>query len=153
MERLAEEAEREVDDLKKAEYMMDRIGEEFEGIISSVTSFGIFVELPNTIEGLVHITDLDDDYYVYDEKHLMLLGQRTKKIYRLGDSVKVKCSKVDIDNREIFFDILSGEQDLEEIMPSEETASIIAEVKKEFGTKKETKEATKSFEVEEEFNE
>ncbi len=153
MERLAEEAEREVDDLKKAEYMMDRIGEEFEGIISSVTSFGIFVELPNTIEGLVHITDLDDDYYVYDEKHLMLLGQRTKKIYRLGDSVKVKCSKVDIDNREIFFDILSGEQDLEEIMPSEETASIIAEVKKEFVTKKETKEATKGFEVEEEFNE
>ena len=58
-ERLAEEAEREVDDLKKAEYMMDRIGEEFEGIISSVTSFGIFVELPNTVEGLVHINDLD----------------------------------------------------------------------------------------------
>ena len=80
MERLAEEAEREVDDLKKAEYMIDRIGEEFEGIISSVTSFGIFVELPNTVEGLVHITDLDDDYYVYDEQRLMLLGQRTKKI-------------------------------------------------------------------------
>ena len=76
MERLAEEAEREVDDLKKAEYMMDRIGEEFEGIISSVTSFGIFVELPNTVEGLVHINDLDDDYYIYDEQHLMLLGQR-----------------------------------------------------------------------------
>ena len=137
MERLAEEAEREVDDLKKAEYMMDRIGEEFEGIISSVTSFGIFVELPNTIEGLVHITDLDDDYYVYDEQHLMLLGQRTRKIYRLGDSVKVKCAKVDIDNREIFFDILDSEQNLEEIVPSEETASIIAEVKKEFGTKPE----------------
>ena len=72
-ERVAEEAEREVDDLKKAEYMMDRIGEEFEGIISSVTSFGIFVELPNTVEGFVHITALDDDYYVYDEQHLMLI--------------------------------------------------------------------------------
>ena len=133
MERLAEDAEREVDDLKKAEYMMDRIGEEFEGIISSVTSFGIFVELPNTVEGLVHITDLDDDYYVYDEQHLMLLGQRTKKIYRLGDSVKVVCSRVDIDNREIFFDILESENDRQEIIPSDETASIIAEVKKEFG--------------------
>ena len=154
MERLAEEAEREVDDLKKAEYMMDRIGEEFEGIISSVTSFGIFVELPNTVEGLVHITDLDDDYYVYDEQHLMLLGQRNKKVYRLGDSVKVKCSRVDIDNREIFFDILDSEQNLEEIVPSEETASIIAEVKKEFGTKPEEIENTETTtEPEEEFNE
>ncbi len=134
-ERIAEEAEREVDDLKKAEYMMDRIGEEFEGIISSVTSFGIFVELPNTVEGLVHITDLDDDYYVYDEQHLMLLGQRTKNIYRLGDSVKVVCSRVDIDNREIFFDIVESENDRKEIIPSDETASIIAEVKKEFGVK------------------
>ena len=154
MERLAEEAEREVDDLKKAEYMMDRIGEEFEGIISSVTSFGIFVELPNTVEGLVHITDLDDDYYVYDEQHLMLLGQRNKKVYRLGDSVKVKCSRVDIDNREVFLDILDSEQNLEEIVPSEETASIIAEVKKEFGTKPEEIENTETTtEPEEEFNE
>ena len=108
-ERLAEEAEREVDDLKKAEYMKDRIGQEFEGIISSVTSFGIFVELPNTIEGLVHITDLDDDYYVFDEQHLCLIGERTKKIYRLGDEVKVICSRVDIDNRDIFFDIIKEE--------------------------------------------
>ena len=135
MERLAEDAEREVDDLKKAEYMMDRIGEEYDGIISSVTSFGIFVELSNTIEGLVHITDLDDDYYVYDEAHLMLIGERTKNIYRLGDTVKVRCSRVDIDNREIFFDIVKNEWEKEEIVPSERTASIIAEIKKEFGTK------------------
>ena len=67
MERKAQDAEREVDDLKKAEYMEDRIGEQFEGIISSVTSFGVFVELANTIEGLVHITDLDDDYYIFNE--------------------------------------------------------------------------------------
>ena len=137
MERLAEEAEREVDDLKKAEYMMDRVGEEFEGIISSVTSFGIFVELPNTIEGLVHITDLDDDYYIYDEQRLMLIGQRTKNIYKLGDSLKVLCSRVDIDNREVFFDIIESEKEIEEIKPSDETASIIAEIKKEFGTKQE----------------
>ena len=137
MERLAEDAEREVDDLKKAEYMMDRIGEEYDGIISSVTSFGIFVELSNTIEGLVHITDLDDDYYVYDEAHLMLIGERTKNIYRLGDAVKVRCSRVDIDNREIFFDIVKNEGEKEEIVPSKRTASIIAEVKKEFGPKEE----------------
>ena len=147
MERLAEDAEREVDDLKKAEYMMDRIGEEYDGIISSVTSFGIFIELSNTIEGLVHITDLDDDYYVYDEAHLMLIGERTKNIYRLGDTVKVRCSRVDIDNREIFFDIVKNEGEKEEIVPSERTASIIAEIKKEFGTKEgnqEEKDVTES---------
>ncbi|MBE6071756.1 MAG: ribonuclease R [Clostridium butyricum] len=109
MERKAQDAEREVDDLKKAEYMQDRIGEEFEGIISSVTSFGVFVELPNTIEGLVHITDLDDDYYVFNESQLALVGERTKKIYRLGDKVKVECEHVDIDNREIFFKITQEE--------------------------------------------
>lgn len=105
MERKAQDAEREVDDLKKAEYMKDKIGEEFEGIISSVTSFGLFVELPSTIEGLVHITDLDDDYYIFNESHLSLIGERTKKIYKLGDKVKVECINVDIENREIFFRI------------------------------------------------
>ena len=109
MERKAQDAEREVDDLKKAEYMQDRIGEEFEGVISSVTSFGVFVELPNTIEGLVHITDLDDDYYVYNESQLSLIGERTRKIYKLGDKVKVQCDHVDIDNREIFFKITQEE--------------------------------------------
>ena len=105
MERKAQDAEREVDDLKKAEYMEDRIGEEFEGIISSVTSFGVFVELPNTIEGLVHVTDLDDDYYIFNEANLSLMGERTKKIYKLGDKVKVECVNVDIANREVFFRI------------------------------------------------
>lgn len=118
-EKLAVEAEREVDDLKKAEYMLDRIGEEFDGIVSSVTSFGMFIELPSTIEGLVHITSLEDDYYVYDEDHLSLVGERTKKIYKLGDAVRVKCSRVDIDNREVYFDLIS-EEDEEEVI--EETA-------------------------------
>ena len=80
--------------------------------------------------------------------------KQNKKVYRLGDSVKVKCSRVDIDNREVFFDILDSEQNLEEIVPSEETASIIAEVKKEFGTKPEEIENTETTtEPEEEFNE
>lgn len=114
MERVAQDAEREVDDLKKAEYMADKVGEVFDGIISSVTGFGFFVELPNTIEGLIHISALDDDYYVFDEKHLSLIGERTKKVYRLGDEVKIKVSKVDIDLREIYFELFTedGEEEI-----------------------------------------
>ncbi|MBU5455156.1 ribonuclease R [Caproiciproducens sp. MSJ-32] len=130
MERVAQDAEREVDDLKKAEYMQERIGEEFQGIISSVTSFGLFVELPNTIEGLVHVTSLDDDYYIYDEDHLCLIGESSKKVYRLGDEVRVRCSKVDIDNREIYFDLVDGESSDEENKEIEVNNSI-DEVKKE----------------------
>lgn len=128
MERLAQEAEREVDDLKKAEYMQERIGEEFSAIISSVTSFGLFAELPNTIEGLIHITALDDDYYIYDEAHLCLIGERTKKVYRLGDEVKVRCTRVDIDNREVYFDLIE-EEVKEKIVPSEKTIEKINEAK------------------------
>lgn len=131
MERLAQEAEREVDDLKKAEYMQERIGEEFTAIISSVTSFGLFAELPNTIEGLIHITALDDDYYIYDEAHLCLIGERTKKVYRLGDEIKVKCTRVDIDNREVYFDLIEEEQSKEEIVPSEKLSEKIQEAKDE----------------------
>lgn len=131
MERLAQEAEREVDDLKKAEYMQERIGEEFTAIISSVTSFGLFAELPNTIEGLIHITALDDDYYIYDEAHLCLIGERTKKVYRLGDEIKVKCTRVDIDNREVYFDLIEEEQPKEEIVPSEKLSEKIKEAKDE----------------------
>ena len=85
-------------DMKMAEYMSYHIGEEFEGMISSVTQFGFFVELPNTIDGLVHMTELTDDYYHYDEKNLMLVGEMTGKTYKLSDKVKVKvisCSKKD----------------------------------------------------------
>lgn len=133
MERVAQEAEREVDDLKKAEYMQDRINEEFEGIISSVTSFGLFVELPNTVEGLVHVTALDDDYYIYDEDHLCLIGERTKKTYKLGDEVKVRCSRVDIDNREVYFDFIEDKVSKvkEVIKENEELKEIIEEVKEE----------------------
>ncbi|OPJ57580.1 ribonuclease R [Clostridium oryzae] len=112
-ERAAQEAEREVDDLKKAEYMADRIGEVYEGIISSVTSFGFFVELPNTVEGLVHMNDLEDDYYNYDEKHLSLIGERLKKVYKLGEAVTIQVDRVDIDNREVYFKLYEAEDDLE----------------------------------------
>ncbi|MFA9397832.1 MAG: ribonuclease R [Clostridiaceae bacterium] len=109
-ERLAEEAEREVDDLKKAEYMKERIGEIYDGIISSVTGFGIFVELHNTVEGLVHISALDDDYYIYDENHLTLTGERTKKIYKIGDSLKIKVTKVDLVSHEVYFGLEKQEE-------------------------------------------
>ncbi|WP_297436449.1 ribonuclease R [uncultured Clostridium sp.] len=105
MERVAQDAEREVDDLKKAEYMKDKVGMEFDGIISSVTSFGVFVQLPNTVEGLIHITDFKDDYYVFDDVRLSLIGERNKKLYTLGDKMKVLCAKVDVDNREVYFAI------------------------------------------------
>lgn len=119
MERVAQDAEREVDDLKKAEYMADRIGEVYEGIISSVTNFGVFVELPNTIEGLIHISNFDDDYYIYDERRLSLIGERTKKVYRLGDEAKIKVSKVDIDQREIYFELVEENEEEEKEVPQE----------------------------------
>ncbi|MBU3112086.1 ribonuclease R [Clostridium lacusfryxellense] len=115
MERVAMEAERDVDDLKKAEYMSDRIGEEYDGIISSVTNFGLFIELPNTIEGLVHMTSLDDDYYVFDERHLTLVGERTKKTYRLGEEVRIIVSKVDLATHEVYFDFVEKEDEEENI--------------------------------------
>lgn len=102
-ERAADEAEREVEDLKKAEYMRDRIGEEFDGIISNVTSFGMFVELENTIEGLVHMSNMEDDYYQFDEVHHMLIGERQRKTFRIGDSVRIRVQSVDIASRTIDF--------------------------------------------------
>ncbi|PPB10712.1 ribonuclease R [Brevibacillus laterosporus] len=105
-ERVAVDAERETDDLKKAEFMLQHIGEEFEGVISSVTSFGIFVELPNTIEGLVHVSYLTDDYYNYHEKMYALIGERTGKQYRIGDEVLVRVTTVNVDERTIDFEIV-----------------------------------------------
>ncbi|MCT4593528.1 MAG: ribonuclease R [Anaeromicrobium sp.] len=105
-EKIAVEAERETDDLKKAEYMLQFIGEEFEGIVSSVVSFGMFIELENTVEGLIRVAEMDDDYYVYDEDNLTFIGERTKKTYRIGDTVKIKVDKVDIERREVDFKLL-----------------------------------------------
>jgi ribonuclease R len=105
-ERMAADAERETDNLKKAEYMLDKVGEEFEGIISSVTNFGIFVELPNTVEGLIRLSDLADDYYHYHEMQHCLIGERTSKIYRIGDEVKVRVSRVNMAEHNIDFELL-----------------------------------------------
>ncbi len=89
MERASVDCEREVDDMKMAEYMESHIGEEYKGIITTVMNFGFFVQLPNMIEGLVRIEDLKDDYYTYDESTFSLIGNRNKRGYRLGDEVEV----------------------------------------------------------------
>ncbi len=105
-EREAELAERDVKDIYKARYMEDRVGEEFIGIVSSVTSFGMFIELDNTVEGLVRLADMSDDYYIFDENTFTILGERTKKMYRIGDVVKIKVEKVNVDFKEIDFKLL-----------------------------------------------
>lgn len=102
-EREAMEAERKVDDLKMTEYMSYHINETFDAIISGVTEFGFFVELENTIEGLVHMNELTDDYYIYSDEGYMLIGQRTKKIYKLGDKVKVVCIRAQVSDCKIDF--------------------------------------------------
>ncbi len=105
-ERVADEVERDTDKIRIAEFMSDKIGEEYEGIISGVTSFGIFVELDNTVEGLVHISNLIDDYYVYDNDKKILTGEHLGKTYKIGDIVSVRLEKVSIANAEIDFVIL-----------------------------------------------
>lgn len=110
-ERVAEDAERESVDLKKVEYMKDYVGEKFTGYISGVTSFGFFVELPNTVEGLVHVSTLNDDYYQFVEKHLMLVGEHTNKVYRIGDTVKVTLTKVNVEDRNIDFEIIPDKEE------------------------------------------
>ena len=105
-ERRAIEAERDTDELKKAEYMIQHIGDEFEGIISSVANFGMFIELPNTIEGMVHIANMTDDYYHFDERQMALIGERQAKVFRIGDAVKVKVTHVDVEERMIDFQIV-----------------------------------------------
>lgn len=113
-ERRAIEAERDTDELKKAEYMIQHIGDEFEGVISSVANFGMFIELPNTIEGLVSIQNMTDDYYNFDEHHMALIGEHKAKVYRIGDTIKVKVVHVDVDERQIDFQVVGMPIDLKD---------------------------------------
>lgn len=103
MERRAEEAERETVKMKKAEYMESQIGETFEGVISGVTDWGLYVELPNTVEGLVHVNSLMDDYYVYDSVHYTLTGERKKRSFAIGQKVKVRVAQADARERTVDF--------------------------------------------------
>lgn len=102
-ERRAEEAERECDKMKKAQYMEARIGEEFEGVVSGITSWGIYVELFNTIEGMIRLSDLTDDFYVFDKERFMAVGERSGKKYELGHRIKVRVANADSVLRTIDF--------------------------------------------------
>jgi ribonuclease R len=101
-ERVAMEAEREIVDRYRVRLMKERVGEVFEGVITGVTAFGFFVELKEIfVEGLVRVTSLSDDYYHYEEKRYCLMGERTHKMFRVGDKVKVKLVRVDVERRQI----------------------------------------------------
>lgn len=110
-ERRADDAERDTDKLKKVEYMSRHIGEVYQGVISSITGYGMYVELPNTIEGLVHINSLYDDYYFYDEEKYELVGESTGRVFKLGEKITIKVKNTDKIRRTIDFEVLEGEEE------------------------------------------
>ena len=103
-EKIATKVERDSIDIKMAEYMQDRIGEEYEGMVSSVTSFGMFVELDNTVEGLIRFENLGDEYFEYDEEHKQLIGEKTGTTYKIGDRIKIKVINANKETRQIDFE-------------------------------------------------
>ena len=105
-EKIAQKVERDAEDVKKAEYMQNKIGEEYKGIISSVTSFGIFVELENTVEGLIRFDNLGNEYFIYDEDNKTLIGEKTKKVYHIGDKIKIRVIAANKQTRRIDFESL-----------------------------------------------
>ena len=106
-EKVATTVEREAEDIKKAEYMEDKIGNEYAGIVSSITSFGMFVELENTVEGLIRFENLGDEYFIYDEERKRLIGERTNTTYKIGDKVKIRVAKASKLLRQVDFEIVS----------------------------------------------
>lgn len=105
-EKIATKVERESEDIKKAEYMENKIGEEYEGIVSSITKFGMFVELENTVEGLIRFENLGNEYFIYDENKKILIGEKSKKIYKIGDKVKIRVISASKLLRQIDFEIV-----------------------------------------------
>ncbi|WP_172373016.1 ribonuclease R [Sporosarcina jiandibaonis] len=109
-ERRAVDAERDTESLKQAQFMLDKIGEEFEGVVSSVTNFGLFVELENTIEGLVHVSYMTDDYYRFDDRQMMMIGEHTGKQFRIGAEVTVRVVAVKPEESAIDFELVGMKQ-------------------------------------------
>lgn len=109
-ERTSDDAERETDRLKMAQYMQEHIGEEYNGLISGVTGWGIYVELENTVEGMVPLNEIEDDFYEYEEENLRVVGRRTGKVYMLGDEVRVRVIRTDIQARTIDFMFVEKEE-------------------------------------------
>ena len=154
-ERRAVDAERDTDALKKAQFMADKIGEEFEGIVSSITNFGMFIELPNTIEGLVHVTNMTDDYYRFDDRQMMMIGERAGKQFRIGDEVTVRVADVKAEEATVDFEIVGMKKAFQRTR--KEAPKVIHATKKEGrsprrtdsqpGQKKEVKQKKKFYEA------
>ena len=106
-EKVGTTVEREAEDIKKAEYMEDKIGNEYDGIISSITSFGMFVELENTVEGLIRFENLGNEYFIYDEERKRLIGEKTNTTYKIGDKVKIRVAKASKLLRQVDFEIVN----------------------------------------------
>lgn len=132
-ERRAIDIEREVEDMKKAEFMEGKVGQVFDGIISSVTNFGIFVELENTIDGLVHVVDMVDDYYFFDEVKLRYLGRHTGSVYGMGQKVKVKLKSASKAEKRIDFELVTKSNKKRRVNPNSQAQR---KGKEEFGKKK-----------------
>lgn len=110
-ERVAQKVERDSVDIKKAEYMQDKIGNEYEGIVSNITSFGVFVELENTVEGLIRFENLGNEYFIYDEEHKHLIGEHTNEVIKIGDKMNIKVIEADKELRRISFKRLRMEKE------------------------------------------
>lgn len=142
-EQVATEAERDTVDLKKTQYMVPFVGEVFEGTISSITSFGMFVELENGIDGLVHMSMMNDDYYFFDEEHFVLVGKRTGKTYHLGEKVTVTLVKADVEKKQIDF-VLGEVNNLMAIQEQLQNGSDYASSRDGYGSRKGRKSSGKS---------
>ncbi len=112
-ERNATKAERDAEDIKKAEFMEDKIGEEFPGIVSSITSFGMFVELESTVEGLIRFENMGNEYFIYDENRKQLIGERTNRVFKIGDSVKIRVIEANKMLRKVAFELVDDKKDVE----------------------------------------
>ncbi len=111
-ERVATKAERDAEDIKKAEFMENKIGEEYFGIVSSITSFGMFVELENTVEGLIRFENMGNEYFIYDENRKQLIGERTNRIFKIGDQVKVRVIEANKMLRKVAFELIADNKEV-----------------------------------------
>ena len=110
-ERVAQKVERDSEDIKKAEFMRDKIGEEYDGIVSGITSFGIFVELENTVEGLIRFEDLGNEYFIYNDDKKILVGEHTNTVYKVGQNVRIRVIDANKELRKISFAIVEDDKD------------------------------------------
>lgn len=113
-EKIAQKVERDSVDIKMAEYMQDKIGNEYDGIVSSITSFGMFVELENTVEGLIRFDDLGNEYFIYDEDRKTLLGEQTKTMYKIGDKIRIRVTRADKLTRQVDFEKVKEEGNMQQ---------------------------------------